>query len=344
MRARLNRTSVRARARVFRGVSNGPSRAPPPMALSRPLFVGFSSASKAAREGGDLEVTVQTARGPRTFTLPWFFVRDVDALLERWRREEHEATLLTMNLGVLGDTLVEAAGAGGLRDTTFLLARGADVNAGWDDIALIASSRNGHLAVVAALLDAGAERRGRALIGAASRGRTPVVALLLDRGVDVHVENDAAVQSAAIGCHLETLQLLIQRGADVTAFGGNDFTPLENAAMNGHLAVATVLLDVGAGRMHNALADAAISGRAAMVALLLDRGVDVNALNDDHCTALQCAAEDGHLEIARLLLDRGADVNVDSPRGRPLQLARRHRHEAVVALLLERGAVEADEL
>ena len=84
------------------------------MALARPLVVGVSGASKAAREGGNLEVTVETEEGPRTFTLPWFFVRDVDALLERWRREEHEATLLTMNHGMLGATLCQAAGAGGL--------------------------------------------------------------------------------------------------------------------------------------------------------------------------------------------------------------------------------------
>ena len=63
------------------------------MALSRPLFVGFSSASKQAREGGDLEVTVETEEGPRTFILPWFFVREVDALLERWRREEQRCAL-----------------------------------------------------------------------------------------------------------------------------------------------------------------------------------------------------------------------------------------------------------
>ena len=157
------------------------------MALSRPLFVGFSSASKVAREGGDLEVTVQTARGPRTFTLPWFFVRDVDALLERWRREEHEARLVTMNDGVLGWTLCQAAAAGGLRDTTFLLARGADIeyrHEVWSALAHAAS--NGHLAVTALLLDAGAGELDSALLYAALSGQTPCVALLLDRGADVH--------------------------------------------------------------------------------------------------------------------------------------------------------------
>ena len=143
------------------------------MALrSRPLFVGFSSACRTGREGGDLEVTVQTASGPRTFLLPWFFVREVDAMLERWRREAHEAVLLTMHDGVLGETLREAARAGGQRDVTFLLASGADVNHRAHYYSPLAcAARNGHLAVVTALLDAGADGLGVALLKACSGGQ-----------------------------------------------------------------------------------------------------------------------------------------------------------------------------
>ena len=219
------------------------------MALARPLFVGFSSASRQARDGCDLEVTVQTAAGPRTFTLPWFFVRDVDALLERWRREEHEATLLTMNGGVLGATLVDAARAGGLRDVTFLLARGADVNYpqvnenGATTTALWTSSYYGHLAVVTALLDAGAQARGQALTCAAGGGRTTSVALLLDRGVDIHWEDDCPLREAARQGKVNAVRLLLDRGADVHAL--NDAALLE-ARRNGHEAVVALLVERGA--------------------------------------------------------------------------------------------------
>ena len=210
------------------------------MALARPLFVGFSSASKAAREGGDLEVTVQTARGPVTFTLPWFFVRDVDALLERWRREEHEATLLTMNDGVLGVTLNQAADAGGLRDTTFLLER-ADVNYIHNGgTALMHSSESGNLEVVRLLLDAGAIAPGWCLHVSASRGHTAVAALLLDRGADVHYFDDVALRVAAERGHLETARMLLDRGA----------VHLEQAFRiardHGHDDVAALLLERGA--------------------------------------------------------------------------------------------------
>ena len=215
------------------------------MALSRPLFVGFSSASKQAREGGDLEVTVETEEGPRTFILPWFFVREVDALLERWRREEHEGTLLTMNAGVLGATLCQAAWEGGLRDTTFLLARGADVNfEEHEDITpLVYSAEHGHLAVATALLDAGAGHLDSALWYAAFSGHTHVAALLLDRGADVHYLNDASLRYSAQLGYLETVRLLLDRGADVHA---NEEEALRDARGNGHAEVVALLLERGA--------------------------------------------------------------------------------------------------
>ena len=235
---------ARERARAIFQASNALARAPLPMALSRPLFVGFSSASKAAREGGDLELTVQTARGPRTFTLPWFFVRDVDALLERWRREEHEAILLTINDGVLGATLVEAAEAGGVRDSTFLIAQGADViYEHKNDTALMVSSHNGHLAVVSVLLDAGAGDLDYALFCTSQNGHTGVVALLLDLGADVHFEQDYPLQLAARGGYVDTVRLLLDRGADVHADGD---LALQWARERGHEAVVALLLERGA--------------------------------------------------------------------------------------------------
>ena len=214
------------------------------MALARPLFVGFSSASKAAREGGDLEVTVDTEEGPVSFTLPWFFVRDVDALLERWRREEHEATLLTMNAGVLGVTLCQAAEAGGLRDTTFLLARGADiefVHELWT--ALLYAAYSGHLAVTTLLLDSGAAELDDALNLSARGGHSRIAALVLDRGADVHFIFDLPLRDSARRGYLETVRLLLDRGADVHAM---DEGALRGAREAGHEEVVALLLERGA--------------------------------------------------------------------------------------------------
>ena len=219
------------------------------MALARPLFVGFSSASRLAREGGDLEVSVLVGRtrgGPRrTFLLPWFFVRDVDALLERWRREEHEDELLTLHRGNLGMTLCRAAGEGGLRDTTFLLASGADLNQGmpyWPP--LVCAATCGRLAVVTLLLDAGAEQLDYALLHAAGNNHLAVAALLLDRGADASSRGHAALQTCANNGYLEMVRLLLDRGAE--AGGGGDGQPLRLARMEGHEAIVALLLERGA--------------------------------------------------------------------------------------------------
>ena len=214
------------------------------MALARPLFVGFSSASRVAREGGNLEVSVQTALGPRMFTLPWFFVREVDALLERWRREEHEATLVTMNDGVMGRTLCEAAGAGGLRDVTFLLARGADmehVHENWTP--LLHSANGGHVAIATLLLDAGAVELNLALFFTAHSGHTHVAALLLDRGADVHYLTDSPLVRSAERGYVEMVRLFLDRGANVHA---QQEYALREARRNGHEAVVALLLNRGA--------------------------------------------------------------------------------------------------
>ena len=218
------------------------------MALARPLFVGFSSASKVAREGGDLEVALcgrtRSARG-RVFTLPWFFVRQVDALLERWRREEHEATLLTMNFGNISATLVRAVEAGGLRDVTFLVSRGADINY-WLPLsrysstsALLMSAYLGHLAVMTVLIDAGLNNLEQGLVTAAEAGHTPIAALLIDRGVDVNGApdgNKTALAGAAMNGRLETARFLMDRGADVW-----DELALQYARNQGHEAVVALI-------------------------------------------------------------------------------------------------------
>ena len=385
------------------------------MALARPLFVGFSSASKAAREGGNLEVT---ADGPRTFTLPWFFVRQVDALLERWRREEHEVLLLFGRRGVVTradlwlredasmplpvlqywprpaegaatvsqerhnelvdlalrrgrETLGDAAEAGGLRDTLFLLAIRVEVDfehTTTTRTALERAAANGHLAVVTALLDAGATQLGKALVAASAGGHTPVAALLLARGADIEYEGDrvSALWAAATNGHVEVLRFLLDSGADDLD------AALYEAVGSGQFITATLLLDRGADISYwdgACLGCAASAGDVAMVIFLLQRGADIDA-EGEYGSSLDQAAAKGHLDVATALLDggaagissalvyaaaagrmamvtlllgRGADVNfvpgeeADGPET-ALQLAAKNDHLEVVLVLLDAGA------
>lgn len=209
------------------------------------LRVGFSSACRQAREGGDVEVSVETEEGTRVFTLPWFVVCQVDALLELWRREAHETLLLARNHGNLRRTLFEALSAGGVRDTAFLLARRRPSE--WGDLgrtALWWSACCGHLRVVEAFLDAGfeGEPRDNALYIASKAGHARVAELLLDRGADVHFRNDAALRYAARYGRVDCVRSLVGRGAGVSALSGRS---LRLVRENGGPAMLALLLELG---------------------------------------------------------------------------------------------------
>jgi len=143
-------------------------------------------------------------------------VRLIDELL---RASERAEILRAMYEGDLGLTLYHAADAGGLLDTRFLLAAGADAGAEYGD-ALYNACIGGHLQVAEALLDAGGtltqEHRNEALHYAARSGRTACCELLLDRGADMHHGGgfgDTLCFAAYYG-HLETVVFLLDRGAD----------------------------------------------------------------------------------------------------------------------------------
>lgn len=110
---------------------------------------------------------------------------------------------------------------------------------------------------------------------------------MLRDGIDVDVrdqESWTALMFAALNGHLEVATILIQAGANVNArsFGGfTGTTPLMVASSQGHLD---------------------------LVRLLIDRGADVKPIGPLGGTAVAFAAFQGHLQIVRMLVDHGADI------------------------------------
>jgi len=142
---------------------------------------------------------------------------------------------------------------------------------------------------------------------------------------------------AKAGVQVALVETLLDFGAAVEARGSAKWgSPLTTALAFGYRNAAEALVKRGA-RVDN-LAVAAGLGRLADARRLL-----ATADPETRHRALALAAQHGHVDIVRLLLDAGEDPSRYNPDGNhahstPLHQAVAAGHEAVVRLLVERGA------
>jgi ankyrin repeat protein len=143
---------------------------------------------------------------------------------------------------------------------------------------------------------------------------------------------------AQAGQQVALIDVLVDFGASVEALGeGNWQSPLQTALVFGYADAAEALVRRGA--RVNDLPAAAGLGRLADAERLLP-----DASAESRHMALAMAAQLGQTDIVRLLLDAGEDPNRYNPKGAhahstPLHQAALAGHDAVVRLLVERGAL-----
>lgn len=168
---------------------------------------------------------------------------------------------------------------------------------------------------------------------------------------------DRALFDAAEKGNIADIDKLLNAGANVNCALDGDGSPLIAAARKGHRAAVDLLLGHGADPNMpvpgdgNPLVMAAREGQVEIVTVLLDRGADINQVVPGDENPLIQASGEGHLEVVKLLVARGADVNArvwverggQSPNGEwrsPLVMARKGRHNEVIAYLISVGARE----
>lgn len=206
-----------------------------------------------------------------------------------------------------------------------LLDAGADPNLGdgFGDPAIHWASYGGAAAAVDALLAGGADptivtHHGDALGIAMRRGFPPIVEALVNHtGTGT---GDTELHLAARAADLEEIDRLLADGTEVDAENRIGYTPLMEAAREGHTAVVERLLAAGADSVHRgndlgmgmtALHLAADRNQAEVIRVLLSNGVEVDTGNAQGTTALAWALGEGALDAARALLDAGADPSVE---------------------------------
>jgi len=156
----------------------------------------------------------------------------------------------------LDQEIIVAAEAGDLEKVTKALEAGANPSAmGPNSGALHCAAFNGHEAVVALLLNKGAEvdvkdRQSYSPIHlAVSRGHLSIAEQLVAAGADIETltsQNGTPLHIAAASNQQNVLAVLIKAGANLEAKDTNGLTPLAAAASLGNVEVVRLLIEVGA--------------------------------------------------------------------------------------------------
>ncbi|GMH71338.1 hypothetical protein TrRE_jg6651 [Triparma retinervis] len=180
-------------------------------------------------------------------------------------------------------------------------------------------------------------------------GRNDEIEMRLASGADINSYEAATHQTglhlAASNAHIDTMRLLLKRGAELEARDNNQDTAFLLAARTGHVEACRYLLQ-------EARASAKASdrmGRTGLIHAIKSQKMDLVELVIEFCpnmsstdkewgwTPLHFAAATGSVEMCAMVLERGASVYSYSKKGKltPLMVAEENEHELVIQFLKE---------
>ena len=132
---------------------------------------------------------------------------------------------------------------------------------------------------------------------AITHGRTSVVRSMLDHGIDIYGKNNSGrtlLHNACVSPDLEpeVVRLLFEKGADLNARGKNGETPLHDASRLGNLAIAEMLIQLGANHSTEDSSD-----RTPLIVAWQHGEIDVVKLLQQHSSIPQKLPEEASLPL-----------------------------------------------
>lgn len=178
---------------------------------------------------------------------------------------------------------------------------------------------------------------------AAMEGRANSVQHLINGGADINIKDndgETPLYYAIMNGYTDIAALLIDYGTDVSEKGNNGLTPLHEAAAWGNAVIVKMLINKGAiinsqdNFGRTPLKHAVIKGHTNVVKILIENYADVNIKNNDGWTPLYCAVVEGFTDIVQLLVDAGADIHAKINQGQtPMEYAIWKGQNDIVELL-----------
>lgn len=250
-----------------------------------------------------------------------------------------------------GTPLYEAAAKGKIDIVKLLVEKGADINIASDRMtALHIAAYRGKFDVLKLLVQEGGDvnlktEDGKTVLYEAIRGgHSNIVKWLIDRGADVQACDPSIVRYAVLGCDLDTVKLLMDKGAKINANSLEDEGTALHSAVSHHKGdVVRLLLDNGADvnvKNKNGDTPMHLAESIDVVKLLTAKGASGTAKNNDGRTPFFQAANNSRWSVAIFLLQTyETNVNEKNYMDRtPLHLAVIENSLEAVKLLLEKKA------
>ncbi|XP_067653124.1 ankyrin-3-like [Haliotis asinina] len=152
---------------------------------------------------------------------------------------------------------------------------------------------------------------------------------------------------AAVAGHRELLELLVEKGANLSLLDDQDNNILHLVCMEGNLEIVKYIysrkiidIDSRGGNGTTPLMSAALFGKMDVYCFLMKIGADMSQENDDGENILHMACQGGNVKIVKYILTQNiVDINGnDDNKMTPFLLAAYHGNSDVLELLVQKGA------